>query len=308
MDWSGKFCTDLTIVLCGQRLLQPEQHLYYRADNKNKTTFNSSTPKLINSVVKRVLFYNIRLHLKEAETWEYKELTQSCRVCVEENTAEYCTIPTFLLPLKSNHRKSHHSKSPQAAGIAPNEIWSSPRVPPAHRPRSSLSAQVLALGPWLSSAVGKPVSLGFLTCWSWHDVLACPWTCLSKGFVAGLLVDPGHFFCLLWDGMLRARSLSLPILLPPMIPAVPWQKQALEDVNRRQVWLSSWKKQQWKKPVSLVVLTKSGFSIVLDSSSGYKWISRSFWKQRQISRPHLHMYISQVSPHCSHFQLYFIKI
>lgn len=69
MDWSGKFCIDLTIVLCGQRLLQPEQHLHYRADNKNNTSFNFQLlPKLMNSAVKRVLFYHIRLHLKEAET------------------------------------------------------------------------------------------------------------------------------------------------------------------------------------------------------------------------------------------------
>lgn len=52
----------------------------------------------MNSVEKRVIFYHIRLHLKELETLGYKELTQSCLVCREENTAEYCTIPYFLTP------------------------------------------------------------------------------------------------------------------------------------------------------------------------------------------------------------------
>jgi len=57
-----------------------------------------------NSGEERVLSHHIMLHLKEAETPEYRELTQSCPVCGEEKTAEYCTTCTFLLPLKSHHR------------------------------------------------------------------------------------------------------------------------------------------------------------------------------------------------------------
>lgn len=41
MDWSAKLCINLTIVLRGQRLLQPEQDLHYRADDKNYKSFNS---------------------------------------------------------------------------------------------------------------------------------------------------------------------------------------------------------------------------------------------------------------------------
>lgn len=58
----------------------------------------------MNLVEKRVVFYHIRLHLKEVETLEHKELAQSCLVCGEENTAECFTIPTYFLPLKSHHR------------------------------------------------------------------------------------------------------------------------------------------------------------------------------------------------------------
>lgn len=98
-------------------------------------------PKLMNSVEKRVLFYYIRLLLKEAETLDYKELTQSC-LFVGRKTAEYCTIPTFSLPLKSHHRAQKPSGCRNSSTQLNLKFNSGP--PTACRPRSSLSAQSLA--------------------------------------------------------------------------------------------------------------------------------------------------------------------
>lgn len=67
-----------------------------------------------------------------------------------------------------------------------------------------------------------------------------------------------------------------------------------ENSNGRSQWV-------WLCWSNLVLALSS------DSSLGYRCISRSFWQQRQISRPHLHLYISHVPHHCSHFQLHFIK-